>query len=180
MFKNRFLLVLGLLFVLVVTMAISRPFASVARQSDVEVFNESQSYPNPGAARNIGLDVTDYHIRHPEPNVEEAQSYVMDSATRSYIARGEALEAAGKLRASGACSNTSRENVFERIDPTLDSATRSYIDRGLASQAKHDIRASCGEVPVDFAESNSPIDECFDVSLSEVAACRASIQSPAP
>ena len=101
----------------------------------------------------------------------------LDSATRSYIAWGLALEAAGKLRASGACSNTSRENVFERMDSTLDSATRSYIAWGLALQAKDDIRASCREATVESAESSSPIDECIDVSISELAACRAANQS---
>jgi hypothetical protein len=66
-----------------------------------------------------------------------------DSATRSYIAWGEALEAAGKLGDSGACSNTPQENIFAGIPDNVDSATRSYIAWGLALQAKDDIRASC-------------------------------------
>ena len=104
----------------------------------------------------------------------QAQRYAMDSGTRSYIAWGEALEAAGKLCDTGA----GQENIFASIDSNLDSATRSYIAWGLALQAKDDIRASCREVTVDSAESTSPIDECFDVSLSEVAACREESQSP--
>jgi hypothetical protein len=67
----------------------------------------------------------------------------MDSATRSYIAWGEALEAAGKLGESGACPNTTQENIFTVIPKNVDSATRSYIAWGLALQAKDDIRALC-------------------------------------
>jgi len=95
--------------------------------------------------------------------LEEAQPYTMDSATRSYIAWGqamqvrntidsgtrsyiawgEALEAAGKLGESGACSNMTQENIFAGIPNNLDSATRSYIAWGLALQAKNDIGALC-------------------------------------
>ena len=71
----------------------------------------------------------------------QAATQRMDSATRSYIAWGEALEAAGKLGDSNACSNTTQENIFAGIDSNLDSATRSYIAWGLALQAKTDIRA---------------------------------------
>jgi hypothetical protein len=64
----------------------------------------------------------------------------IDSGTRSYIAWGEALEAAGKLGELGACPTTSQENIFAGIDSNLDSATRSYIGWGLALQAKNDLR----------------------------------------
>jgi hypothetical protein len=166
MFKNRFLLMVGLLAVLLATMAISRPSSSAPTRPVV--------LPVTGASEYL-----DYHQRHPKLDVEEAQPYVMDSATRSYIARGEALEAAGKLRNSGACSYTNQENIFVGIPDNLDSATRSYIAWGLALQAKDDIRASCREVTVDSAESNSPIDECVDVSISELAACNEASQSAA-
>jgi hypothetical protein len=76
-------------------------------------------------------------------NLEEAQPYVLDSATHSYIAWGEALQAAGELGDSAAGSNTTQENIFAGIDSNLDSATRSYIAWGLALQAKDDIRTSC-------------------------------------
>src|SRR5688572_11071827 len=65
----------------------------------------------------------------------------IDSGTRSYIALGEALEAAAKLSESGVCSTTSQENIFAGIPNNLDSATRSYIAWGLALQAKNDIHA---------------------------------------
>jgi hypothetical protein len=67
----------------------------------------------------------------------------IDSATRSYIARGEALEAAGKLGESGTCSNTTQENIFAGIPNNVDSATRSYIAWGLALRAKEDIQVLC-------------------------------------
>ena len=67
----------------------------------------------------------------------QARAQRMDSATRSYIAWGEALQAAGKLGDAGTCSN--QENIFDGIDSGLDSATRSYIAWGLALQAKDDL-----------------------------------------
>ena len=73
----------------------------------------------------------------------QAAAQRMDSATRSYIAWGEALEAAAKLGESGVCSTTSQENIFAGIPNNLDSATRSYIAWGLALQAKNDIGALC-------------------------------------
>ena len=73
--------------------------------------------------------------------LEKAKRNALDSGTRSYIAWGLALQAAGKLGDSGACSNTTQENIFARIPNHLDSATRSYIAWGLALQAKNDIHA---------------------------------------
>ena len=67
----------------------------------------------------------------------------MDSGTRSYIAWGEALQAAEELSDSGACQNTTQENIFAGIHSSLDSATRSYIAWGLALQAKNDIGGLC-------------------------------------
>jgi hypothetical protein len=75
--------------------------------------------------------------------LEKAKLNALDSGTRSYIAWGEALQAAGKLSDSGACANTTPENIFAGIDNGLDSATRSYIAWGLALQAMHDIEAFC-------------------------------------
>jgi hypothetical protein len=73
--------------------------------------------------------------------LEKAKLNALDSGTRSYIAWGEALEAAGKLGESGTCSNMTHENIFAGIPDNVDSATRSYIAWGLALQAKDDIRA---------------------------------------
>jgi hypothetical protein len=102
----------------------------------------------------------EYYARQAQAQrLKEAQPYIMDSATRSYIAWGqamqvrntidsgtrsyiawgEALEAAGKLGESGACPTTSQENIFAGIPNNLDSATRSYIVWGLALQAKNDM-----------------------------------------
>ena len=67
----------------------------------------------------------------------------IDSGTRSYIAWGEALQAAGKLDVSGTCPNMTQENIFAGIPNNVDSATRSYIAWGLALQAKNDIEALC-------------------------------------
>ena len=123
MFNNRFVLILAALSMLLVTLAVSRPLSKPSKTVDL-----SQS-PRP--------------VVVPVTGPEADQPYIMDSATRSYIAWGEALEAAGKLGESGTCSTTSQENLFAGIDSNLDSATRSYIAWGLALQAKNDIGAVC-------------------------------------
>ncbi|HUF00587.1 MAG TPA: hypothetical protein VMN99_15125, partial [Anaerolineales bacterium] len=170
MFKNRFLLVIGMLSLLLVTMAVSRPLIEAPSAEELSWT------PRPVIAAVVGGD---------HPNLVEARPYIMDSATRSYIAWGqamqvrnamdsgtrsyiawgealekaklnaldsgtrsyiawgEALEAAAKLGESGVCSTTSQENIFAGIPNNLDSATRSYIAWGLALQAKNDIGALC-------------------------------------
>jgi hypothetical protein len=143
MFKNRFTLILVALSMLLVTVALSRPFSK--------------------APKTLGLSQPAELVILPATGAEEVRPYIMDSATRSYIAWGEAmrtrnvldsgtrsyiawgeaLETAGKLHNSGGCLSSAQKNLFQGIDPTLDSATRSYIAWGLALQAKDDVRASC-------------------------------------
>ena len=142
MFKNRFALILAVLSMLLVTLAVSQPFSKPPKMVDL-------SQP----ARPVVVPVTG---AGDQPYVMDSatRSYIawgqsmqvrntIDSGTRSYIAWGEALEAAGKLSDSGACANATQENIFAGIDNSLDSATRSYIAWGLALQAKDDIRALC-------------------------------------
>ena len=143
MFKNRFVLILAALSMLLVTLAVSQPFSKPPKTVDL-----SQS-PRP-----VVVPVTGPEADQPYVMDSATRSYIawgqamqvrnsMDSGTRSYIAWGEALEAAGKLGESGACPTTSQENIFAGIPNNLDSATRSYIAWGLALQAKDDIRALC-------------------------------------
>jgi hypothetical protein len=122
MFKNRFVLILAALSMLLVILAVSRPFSKLPKTVDLSLQPRPVIVPVTGA---------------------EDQPYLMDSATRSYIAWGKALQAAGKLDVSGTCPNTIQENIFAGIPNNLDSATRSYIAWGLALQAKNDIGALC-------------------------------------
>jgi hypothetical protein len=167
MFKNRFLLVLGLLSLLLVAMSVleeaERSQQSwdadmahweamgeyYANQADAEhkeaplyiMDSATRSYIARGQAmqvRNAIDSGTRSYIAWGEA-LEKAKLNALDSGTRSYIAWGEALEAAGKLDESGTCSTTSQENIFAGIDNSIDSATRSYIAWGLALQAKNDI-----------------------------------------
>ena len=163
MFKNRFVLILAVLSMLLVTLAVSRPFSKPSKTVDL-----SQS-PHPAVAPVTGPEADQPYIMDSATRsyiawgqamqarntidsgtrsyiawgeaLEKAKLNALDSGARSYIAWGEALEAAGKLGDSGACSKTTQENLFETIDSNLDSATRSYIAWGLALQAKDDIRA---------------------------------------
>ena len=176
MFKNRFLIVLGVLSLLLVAMVISFPpsnmptstergrAADVARweamgeyyanQAEAQHVKEVKPYVMDSATRSyiawgqampvrnaIGSGTRSY-IAWGEA-LEKAKLNALDSGTRSYIAWGEALEAAGRLGDSGACSNTTQENIFAGIPNNVDSATRSYIAWGMALQAKDDIRALC-------------------------------------
>jgi hypothetical protein len=73
----------------------------------------------------------------------EARPYVMDSATRSYIAWGQAMQVRNAID-SGTRSYIAWGEALEKAKlNALDSATRSYIAWGLALQAKNDIGALC-------------------------------------
>jgi hypothetical protein len=163
MFKNRFVLFLSVLSMLLVTLAVSRPFSRPSKAVDLSQSSRPGVVPVTGPeveqpfrmdsatrsyiawgqamqARNAMDSGTRSYIAWGEA-LEKAKLNALDSGTRSYIAWGEALQAAGKLGESGTCSNTTRENLFAGIDSNLDSATRSYIAWGLALQAKNDIHA---------------------------------------
>ena len=153
MFKNRFILILAALSMLLVTLAVSQPFSKPPKSAVVPVTgveerpyimdSATRSYIARGQAmqaRNAMDSGTRSYIAWGEA-LEKAKRNALDSGTRSYIAWGEALEAAGKLGDSGACSNTTQENIFAGIPNNVDSATRSYIAWGLALQAKDDIQA---------------------------------------
>ena len=155
MFKNRFVLILAALSMLLVTLAVSQPFSKPPKPVVVPVTgagdqpyvmdSATRSYIAWGQAmqvRNAIDSGTRSYIAWGEA-LEKAKLNALDSGTRSYIAWGEALQAAGKLGESGTCSNMTQENIFAGIDNSLDSATRSYIAWGLALQAKNDIRALC-------------------------------------
>ena len=164
MFKNRFILILAALSMLLVTLAVSRPFSKPPKTVDLSLQPRPVVVPVTGAGnqpyvmdsatrsyiawgqamqvRNTIDSGTRSYIAWGEA-LEKANINALDSGTRSYIARGEALEAAGKLGVSGTCSNTTQESISAGIPDNLDSATRSYIAWGLALQAKDDIGALC-------------------------------------
>ena len=155
MFKNRFILIMAALSMLLVTLAVSQPFSEPPRPVVVSVVgaadqpyvmdSATRSYMAWGQAMQVRNTIdsgTRSYIAWGEA-LEKAKLNALDSGTRSYIAWGEALEAAGKLGESGTCSNMTQENIFAGIDNSLDSATRSYIAWGLAFQAKNEIGALC-------------------------------------
>jgi hypothetical protein len=153
MFKNRFILVIGVLSLLLVAMAVSLPrldtviIPVTGPEADQPYIMDSatRSYIAWGQAmqaRNAMDSGTRSYIAWGQA-LERAKLNALDSGTRSYIAWGEALQAAGKLGDSNACSNTTQENIFAGIPDNLDSATRSYIAWGLALQAKNDIGVLC-------------------------------------
>jgi hypothetical protein len=164
MFKNRFILILAALSMLLVTLAVSQSFSKPTKTVDLSLPPRPVVVPVTGAGdqpyvmdsatrsyiawgqamqvRNTIDSGTRSYIAWGEA-LEKAKLNALDSGTRSYIARGEALEAAGKRGESGACPTTSQENIFAGIDSSLDSATRSYIAWGLALRTKDNIRVLC-------------------------------------
>jgi hypothetical protein len=159
MFKNRFVLILAALSMLLVSLAVSQPFSKPPKTVDPSqpvilpvtgagdqpyvMDSATRSYIAWGQAMQVRNTIdsgTRSYIAWGEA-LEKAKRNALDSGTRSYIAWGEALEAAGKLGESGACPTTSQEAIFAGIPNNVDSATRSYIAWGLALQAKHAIRA---------------------------------------
>lgn len=75
---------------------------------------------------------------------EESQPYVMNSATRSYIAWGQAMQARNTL-VSGTRSYIAWGEALEKAKfNTLDSGTRSYIAWGKALAAgKRNVSGAC-------------------------------------
>jgi|SRR4026208_754748 hypothetical protein len=132
MFKNRFIPILAALSVLLVTLAVSQPFSKPPKTGDLSQPSRSLFVPY------VMDSATRSYIAWGEA-LEKAKLNALDSGTRSYIAWAEALETAGKLGESGTCLNTTQENIFAGIDSSLDSATRSYIAWGLALQAKDNL-----------------------------------------
>ena len=143
MFKNRFALILAALSILLVTLAVSQPISKHPKTVDLSQPPRPVIVPVTGAEDQAYLmdSATRSYIAQGMAILAERNK--IDSATQSYIAQGKALEAAGKPGESGTCSNLTQENIFAGIDNSLDSATRSYIAWGLALQAKNDIGALC-------------------------------------
>ena len=134
MFKNRFLLVLGLLSLLLVSLALTSPISHDTNTGEAEVFEYSQSRPNPRAAIDIGVD-TSWPPRPVPVTGAEDRLYVLDSATRSYIAWGQAMQVRNAMD-SGTRSYIAWGEALEKAKlNVLDSGTRSYIAWGEALEA---------------------------------------------
>jgi hypothetical protein len=114
MFKNRFALILAVLSMLLVTLAVSQPFSEPPKTMDLSL-----------PARPVVVPMT---------GVED-QPYSMDSATRSYIAWGQAMQARNAID-SGTRSYIAWGEALEKAKlNALDSGTRSYIAWGEALEA---------------------------------------------
>ena len=114
MFKNRFTFILAALSMLLVTLAVSQPFSKPSKTVD-----RSQP-PRP--------------VVDPVTGAGE-QPYVMDSATRSYIAWGQAMQVRNAMD-SGTRSYIAWGEALEKAKlNALDSGTRSYIAWGEALEA---------------------------------------------
>ena len=143
MYTNRFISLLVAISLLAVTVLVVRKAnATASLVSNVD--SATRSYSAWAKAAEAEASTVDSATRSYIAWGQAMQvPNTIDSGTRSYIAWGEALQAAKKLSDSGACPNTTQENVFAGIPNNLDSATRSYIAWGLAFQAENSIGALC-------------------------------------
>ena len=120
MFKNRFIPILAALSVLLVTLAVSQPFSKPPKTGDLSQPSRSLFVP-----------------------------YIMDSATRSYIAQGQAMQARNAID-SGTRSYIAWGEALEKAKlNALDSGTRSYIAWGEALEAAGKLGESgiCSTTP---------------------------------
>ena len=115
MFNNRFVLILAALSMLLVTLAVSQPFSKPPKPVDLSESSQPVVVPMTG------------------PEVD--QLYNMDSATRSYIAWGQAMQVRNTID-SGTRSYIAWGEALENAKiNALDSGTRSYIAWGEALEA---------------------------------------------
>ena len=115
MFKNRFAHILAALSMLLVTLAVSQPFSKPTNMVDLSL-----------PPRPVVVPVT---------GPEADQPYIMDSATRSYIAWGQAMQVRNAID-SGTRSYIAWGEALEKAKRNaLDSGTRSYIAWGEALEA---------------------------------------------
>jgi hypothetical protein len=119
MFKNRFVLIVALLSLMLVSLAVSGPISRSSDPASLNGFSRPVFVPETD-------NLSDYAQRHPELRVP-----------------------AGK------------------VDMTDYFARHPDLRGGFTAN-------------VDTAVERVSLDECFDVSLSEVAACRAASQAPIP
>ena len=141
MFKNRFILITAVLFVLLVSIAISNPFSKPPTPTDLSWPPRPVIIPMTGAN-----ELSDYYQRHSERS----------------ISAGSAVDVSD----------------YYMRHPELRIPTES-IDLSDYYQRHSELRDIAAE-SADAALSRPPHDECFDVSISEVADCREASQSTFP
>lgn len=84
---------------------------------------------------------------------------------------------------SGSSSDQLISNKNGSIAASLDTASiRSYRDRSdqCFDVSVRDLNACRAEVQAPAPSGLLKVDECFDVSISELASCRSTSQAPAP
>ena len=107
MFKNRFLLILGVLSLLLVAMAVSRPFSKTPKSADLSLPPRPVMIPMAGAN-----NLSDYHERHLErratvaPTTDTASDFYLRHPKWSSNVQGAAISVTGNLERPGmACES---------------------------------------------------------------------------
>jgi hypothetical protein len=131
MFKNRFIFILAALSMLLVTLAVSQSFSKPPKTVDPSEPPSPVVFPVTGA---------------------EERPYIMDSATRSYIAQGMAILTERNKIDSTTQSYIAQGKAILAERNAVDSATQSYIARGKALEAAEKLGES-GACPTTSQEN---------------------------
>jgi hypothetical protein len=141
MFKNRFLFVLGFLSLFLVEMSVLEEAERIQQNQDADT------------ARWEAMG--EYYANQADAQHKEAPPYIMDSATRSYIAWGQAMQVRNAID-SGTRSYIAWGKALEKAKlNALDSGTRSYIAWG-------EVLEAAGKLGNSVACSNTTQENIFD------------------
>jgi hypothetical protein len=141
MFKNRFILVIGVLSLLLVAMAVSQRITVDTNLEEAERIQQSWD-ADTARWEAMGEYYANQATAESYQSLTEARPYIMDSATRSYIARGQAMQVRNAIDSSTRSYIAWGEALEKAKLNALDSGTRSYIARGKALQAAGNLDVS--------------------------------------
>jgi hypothetical protein len=134
MLKNRFILVIGVLPLLLVAMAVSQRITVDTNLEEAERIQQSWD-ADTERWEAMGEYYANQATAESYQSLIEARPFIMDSATRSYIAWGQAMQARNAMD-SGTRSYIAWGEALEKAKlNALDSGTRSYIAWGEALEA---------------------------------------------
>ena len=136
MFTNRF-------FTILIIVALAAVFGLTVREAVSSELEEAERIQQSGAADTARWEAMgEYYANQADAQHKEARPYIMDSATRSYIAWGQAMQVRNAMD-SGTRSYIAWGEALEKAKlNALDSGTRSYIAWGEALEAAEKLGES--------------------------------------
>ena len=134
MLKNRFILVIGVLSLLLVAMAVSQRITVDTNLEEAERIQQSWA-ADTARWEAMGQYYANQATAESYQSLIKARPNIMDSATRSYIAEGMAILAERNKIDSATQSYIAQGKAILAERNAVDSATQSYIAWGKALEA---------------------------------------------